>query len=118
MERVHYRRVKPYGGGHAAHVSAGGFREKLITQAIVSGLVLAVALAVSVFDHPLSANIQYGLQRVFEGHTTANALVNDIQRRSQAWFDTAEEAATADSMTAIEGESKSPVPALSLPPEP
>jgi hypothetical protein len=91
MERAHYRRVSPSRYNPASPGEGGGVKEKLITQAIVSGLVLAFALTVSVFDSPLSAPVQNGLQRVFEGHTTADELLSGIQQTTRRWFGTAEE---------------------------
>jgi hypothetical protein len=130
MERVHYRRVSNRGRYASRPGEGGGFREKLITQAIVSGLVLAFTLTVCVFENPFSASMQSGLQRVFEGPVTADALMADMRRLSEGWLQPLEEVTgetpiqgdilqeLTHSLTVTEGESKSPVPELSVYPEP
>jgi hypothetical protein len=107
-----------------------GFREKVIMQTVVSVLVLVFAMTVSMFDNPLSMQVRIGLHRIFEGHTSAADLVDDLQRRSLGWFERDTEhiaplpevpignIINTEELTVLGGESKTPVPELSIHPEP
>jgi hypothetical protein len=99
MERVHYRRVTTSQGPARPAAQGGGLKERLITQAVVSALVLAFAIAVSVLEHPYSAQVRNGISRVFEGYTDANALMADINKLGGAWLDPTENAVASPAVS-------------------
>jgi hypothetical protein len=83
MERVHYRRVT---NAQRKPESNNNFKEKFVTQAIVSGLILIFTLAVCVFENPFSTEVRNGVQKVFEGYESADELLEEIQQLSAEWF--------------------------------
>lgn len=99
VERAHYRRISPqrtaYGSAEApsaysragvraeyggAAAETGGFREGLILQGIVSGLILVVALLTCLIKNETTVRLRTGLRQAFEGRTTAEELMVDATR--------------------------------------
>ena len=100
MERVHYRRHTPSrlhnhkpvldrGAYHVQHNptpvqpashESGGFREKLIVQGIISGLIFAVVLALGMMDNPQAASIRINLNQAISDHITAEQVATEVHR--------------------------------------
>ncbi|MCL2421167.1 MAG: hypothetical protein FWD03_04850 [Defluviitaleaceae bacterium] len=102
MERVHYRRHSPsqlrttppaaerksYHVPHSptpapsssASPEKASFREKLIVQGIISGIIFAVVLALGVIDNPQAAIIQTNLSQAISDHITAEQVAVEFNR--------------------------------------
>jgi len=95
MERVHYRRYTPSKlQGQPQPISDQkllyaqppiksekiGFREKLIVQGIISGIILAVVLALSMIQDPQAMRIRVDLSRAISEHITAEQVAGEIHR--------------------------------------
>ena len=100
MERVHYRRYTPSKlhsyrqpqpiSDHnlQQHVQPEqppkperiGFREKLIVQCIISGIILAVVLAISMVHNPQIISIRNGLNQAISEHITVEQVAAEVHR--------------------------------------
>jgi hypothetical protein len=95
MERVHYRRVTPsYGAAPAERrrpaappdTEPSGFRERIIIQGIVSGVMLAVILALCLLNSQWTAQARAGLEQALDGHTTLEGLANSAREWGQTYL--------------------------------
>lgn len=103
MERVHYRRVSPPRTGSPAgrdtfdrsrygpaESEASGYREKLILQGIVSGLILVFILLACLIENRLTGYVKSNLRLALDGWTTAENIMTEVQNFSQNLWDTPE----------------------------
>ena len=89
MERVHYRKYTP-SKLHTAYTPPerpaarpappSDFREKLIVQGIISGIIFAVVLLITVVDNPLVSGIRGNLGQAISSHITAEEVAGEISR--------------------------------------
>ena len=99
MERVHYRRYTPsrLQGQQRSHrilddnlsnvrpvkrsgAEKIGFREKLIVQGIISGIILAVVLVLSMIQGSQVMVIQTNLNKAISEHITAQQVAREVNR--------------------------------------
>ena len=93
MERVHYRRYAPsrlepnvvrQAPVHSTQAAESGsscsLAEKFIIQGIISGIILAVVLFLSIVDNPHAMGIRGNLSQAISGHITAEQVAAEINR--------------------------------------
>jgi len=102
MDRVHYRRHTPsqlhtsrpaperssyqvhnknqHTQSTAPQSENGGFREKLIVQGIISGVIFAVILILGMVDDPQAVSIRANLNQAISDHVTAEQVSTEIHR--------------------------------------
>ena len=104
MDRVHYRRYTPsklqrslppgaaernayreqnsqYQRPVAAEgADTDGFREKIIVQGIISGIILAVVLVLNMADNPWASDLRGNLGGAISYHITAEQLAFEVRR--------------------------------------
>ena len=93
MERVHYRRYAPSrlnsyatAGSHPAYYtpaepeSDGSFKEKLIMQGIISGIILTVVLALNLVNFPQAARIRESLSQALRGTVSMEQIAQEANR--------------------------------------
>ena len=76
MEREPYRRVTPRRGAKVAR--SGGFKETLIVQGIVSGLVLAAVMLSCLAENDAAVFVRENIAYALEGQTTFDGLLGDV----------------------------------------
>jgi len=96
MDRVHYRRVTPSGGGHASgyyrktqhsqQTEAITSGETLIMQCIVSGILLVVVLLVGLVDIAPTMTLRGGIREVLTGANTIGELAADVREFGEEWL--------------------------------
>ena len=110
MERVHYRRYTPsrlydapkaqnrplvpdsisaqsavadtagWPGSAKPMKESSGFREKLIIQGIISAIILAAVLVLSIVDNPHAMSVRGNLSQAISGHITAEQVAVEVNR--------------------------------------
>jgi hypothetical protein len=61
-------------------VGSEGFREKLIMQGIISGIILMAVLILRLTDHPQAAGIRTNLSHALAGNITVDQMAAEAQR--------------------------------------
>jgi len=56
------------------------FREKLIVQGIISGIIFTVVLVLNLTDHPQAANIVTNLNQAISGNITIEQVAIEVRR--------------------------------------
>jgi hypothetical protein len=89
MERAHYRRVTgrsepPPPLKEKPPSESGGFKDKLLTQAIIAALAMIAVMAVCFFEAGKPA--RSGLRQALTGETTASGLFAQIKNIGMEWL--------------------------------
>jgi len=82
MEREYYRRYTPsrlYEKPQAPAVKTNDYREKLIVQGIISGIILTVVLFLSVVDNPWTLDMRIQLGQAISGHISAEQVAGQLR---------------------------------------
>jgi hypothetical protein len=95
MERAHYRRTtgrsEPPPLREKTANEGGGFKDKLLAQAIIAALAMIAVMAVCFFEAAQPA--RSGLRQALNGETTATGLFTQIKSVAMEWLgDAAQEA--------------------------
>ena len=90
MDRVHYRKYSPSrlhtkqerwdSREEAPKVKSSAFVERLIVQGIISGIIFAVVLALSIVDNPRVGDIRASLGYAVSSHISMEQAALEIDR--------------------------------------